>query len=101
MAATYKHHLETGSGWREVILAFVDNDTALVEYDARSMGNTPLRYRLHCHHDKFSDVYGVLRLRSLERYESLNSDAIMSVFFFNDTAATEIYTLSLHDALPI
>src|SRR5438876_11073186 len=22
-------------------------------------------------------------------------------FFFNDTAATEIYTLSLHDALPI
>src|SRR5437764_6187125 len=25
----------------------------------------------------------------------------MSVFFFNDTATTEIYTLSLHDALPI
>ena len=25
----------------------------------------------------------------------------MCVFFFNDTAATEIYTLSLHDALPI
>src|SRR5688572_32570279 len=25
----------------------------------------------------------------------------MSSFFFNDTAATEIYTLSLHDALPI
>src|SRR5258708_14584948 len=24
-----------------------------------------------------------------------------SVFFFNDTATTEIYTLSLHDALPI
>src|SRR5438477_8264192 len=23
------------------------------------------------------------------------------LFFFNDTAATEIYTLSLHDALPI
>jgi len=22
-------------------------------------------------------------------------------FFFNDTATTEIYTLSLHDALPI
>src|SRR2546421_1844931 len=35
------------------------------------------------------------------------SSAIMSVlssfffFFFNDTATTEIYTLSLHDALPI
>src|SRR2546422_6177014 len=26
---------------------------------------------------------------------------ISHVFFFNDTATTEIYTLSLHDALPI
>ena len=24
-----------------------------------------------------------------------------TIFFFNDTATTEIYTLSLHDALPI
>src|SRR3712207_7951304 len=30
------------------------------------------------------------------------SDAlVIIVFFFNDTATTEIYTLSLHDALPI
>src|SRR5256885_16652005 len=27
--------------------------------------------------------------------------ALSSLFFFNDTATTEIYTLSLHDALPI
>src|SRR3712207_7531214 len=27
--------------------------------------------------------------------------AVVNVFFFNDTATTEIYTLSLHDALPI
>src|SRR5256885_15766375 len=27
--------------------------------------------------------------------------AAEQVFFFNDTATTEIYTLSLHDALPI
>src|SRR5437016_8679276 len=26
---------------------------------------------------------------------------LIVVFFFNDTATTEIYTLSLHDALPI
>src|SRR3712207_9074499 len=26
---------------------------------------------------------------------------ILIIFFFNDTATTEIYTLSLHDALPI
>src|SRR3712207_7331883 len=29
------------------------------------------------------------------------SDVLCFVFFFNDTATTEIYTLSLHDALPI
>src|SRR3712207_9339537 len=29
------------------------------------------------------------------------SDTIFWLFFFNDTATTEIYTLSLHDALPI
>src|SRR5258707_5860841 len=28
-------------------------------------------------------------------------EASVLVFFFNDTATTEIYTLSLHDALPI
>src|SRR5699024_12877582 len=27
--------------------------------------------------------------------------ALSPLFFFNDTATTEIYTLSLHDALPI
>src|SRR5215469_18959751 len=30
-----------------------------------------------------------------------SSSAIFFFFFFNDTATTEIYTLSLHDALPI
>src|SRR2546422_5199225 len=29
------------------------------------------------------------------------TSAIIFLFFFNDTATTEIYTLSLHDALPI
>src|ERR1039457_1363676 len=28
-------------------------------------------------------------------------EALFFFFFFNDTATTEIYTLSLHDALPI
>src|SRR3712207_9426069 len=33
----------------------------------------------------------------------LSRDGVIRVtfFFFNDTATTEIYTLSLHDALPI
>src|SRR6478736_8301789 len=36
--------------------------------------------------------------------DAIASDIILLViflFFFNDTATTEIYTLSLHDALPI
>src|SRR5258708_9761839 len=41
------------------------------------------------------------------RFINLSYNAIMistmtiTFFFFNDTATTEIYTLSLHDALPI
>src|SRR5256885_11573356 len=31
----------------------------------------------------------------------LKADREFFIFFFNDTATTEIYTLSLHDALPI
>src|SRR2546427_8081454 len=32
---------------------------------------------------------------------TLSSGSSARLFFFNDTATTEIYTLSLHDALPI
>src|SRR2546425_7169389 len=31
----------------------------------------------------------------------MRSPTLFFFFFFNDTATTEIYTLSLHDALPI
>src|SRR2546430_15319503 len=34
-------------------------------------------------------------------YLSLSPSRTYFFFFFNDTATTEIYTLSLHDALPI
>src|SRR3989338_6816772 len=42
-------------------------------------------------------------LRSEEHTSELQSQfhLIFRLFFFNDTATTEIYTLSLHDALPI
>src|SRR5215218_10734419 len=34
-------------------------------------------------------------------FSSNHSTLLFYFFFFNDTATTEIYTLSLHDALPI
>src|SRR5256885_1167321 len=39
--------------------------------------------------------YAVFCLKKKKHYSNF------SFFFFNDTATTEIYTLSLHDALPI
>src|SRR2546429_9785226 len=33
--------------------------------------------------------------------DAVSAHKLRSFFFFNDTATTEIYTLSLHDALPI
>src|SRR3954449_9312783 len=39
--------------------------------------------------------------RKSTRLNSVPLSSPMPSFFFNDTATTEIYTLSLHDALPI
>src|SRR2546430_11632184 len=38
---------------------------------------------------------------SARLFTSLRAPGLVNFFFFNDTATTEIYTLSLHDALPI
>src|SRR5947207_9170385 len=35
------------------------------------------------------------------RYDQPEFSMLFMFFFYNDTATTEIYTLSLHDALPI
>src|SRR3712207_5703071 len=57
-----------------------------------------------------SDAGGVPRLREKRRLtkdrkstrlNSSHANISYAVLFFNDTATTEIYTLSLHDALPI
>src|SRR6185312_5259486 len=39
--------------------------------------------------------------RSWEQHKYVSLVQQIVFFFFNDTATTEIYTLSLHDALPI
>src|SRR6267378_8334461 len=46
---------------------------------------------------------GLKKLKFLLTRSPKNGDRAIThnCFFFNDTATTEIYTLSLHDALPI
>ena len=47
-------------------------------------------------------MHGLVAVVSMLLFVSLEVSLVLfSFFFFNDTATTEIYTLSLHDALPI
>src|SRR5258708_7966615 len=57
--------------------------------------------RLNSSHQIIS--YAVFCLKKKNHNTHMNHMTAMAVlvFFFNDTATTEIYTLSLHDALPI
>src|SRR3990167_7529412 len=62
--------------------------------------------KLHLHNETAQPLFSVrdlTRLRSEEHTSELQSQSnlVFPLFFFNDTAPTEIYTLSLHDALPI
>src|SRR5260364_335079 len=47
------------------------------------------------------EVADILAAAQTERESYLALAYFLFFFFFNDTATTEIYTLSLHDALPI
>src|SRR5258708_1183660 len=53
--------------------------------------------RLNSSHQIIS--YAVFSLKKKKKHRIIR--LFLSFFFFNDTATTEIYTLSLHDALPI
>src|SRR5271165_5893911 len=44
---------------------------------------------------------GFARSGLVQRHPPGECEGLSCNFFFNDTATTEIYTLSLHDALPI
>src|SRR5947199_8177237 len=47
----------------------------------------------------FSSLHSSIHINI--RVTTLTTILLLFFFFFNDTATTEIYTLSLHDALPI
>src|SRR5256885_139258 len=53
-----------------------------------------ISYAVFCLKKKKKNIDDIIYCTSLP-------SLIFSFFFFNDTATTEIYTLSLHDALPI
>src|SRR2546429_189432 len=57
--------------------------------------------RLNSSHGYISYAVFCLKKKKRQRPACALSLLIFSFFFFNDTATTEIYTLSLHDALPI
>src|SRR6516225_9249198 len=55
---------------------------------------------------EFADVIARIRLGlffcvAVDEVRHRHDVLFLCIFFFNDTATTEIYTLSLHDALPI
>src|SRR3712207_2036373 len=94
--------------------------TTWTRWRAPSSGSAPATSRRSCWPARWPSTRPrrtTLRPRSEEHTSELQSrqylvcrllldtqtkgDWLERVFFFNDTATTEIYTLSLHDALPI
>src|ERR1022692_1101707 len=65
----------------------VDDPTALVQYTVRRLA--------------YVAAQSVVKNNTMARSTMTAAAARVLFFFFNDTATTEIYTLSLHDALPI
>src|SRR5258707_12619546 len=51
--------------------------------------------------NSFTYAIGDLIIHTSSHRRAINLFLLFLFFFFNDTATTEIYTLSLHDALPI
>src|SRR3990167_7054720 len=52
-------------------------------------------------HAAYHSIDGLARSEEHTSELQSQSNLVFPLFFFNDTATTEIYTLSLHDALPI
>src|ERR1022692_1466551 len=70
-----------------------NNNNALTA-TTHSVHSTPIRHELHTPSHRTCPVLWL-------EPAHLPLSPLFFFFFFNDTATTEIYTLSLHDALPI
>src|SRR3989442_14796598 len=91
-AAVGQCHGLHGAGGADALSA--EGQVGGCQGDSRSDARARKGHRLRAAHRIVSNVY-----RGGPRTGRRRSEA--DVFFFNDTATTEIYALSLHDALPI
>src|ERR1043165_9397450 len=82
---------------RSTLFPYTTLFRSLVVDAGRHIAEVRRRHVLPAHRLEIEDE------RSEEHTSELQSRGLISYafFFFNDTATTEIYTLSLHDALPI
>src|SRR5437667_99719 len=72
----------------------------LLEKKKKKKNKTDMKQKkTNSHVHNLTDSSSVLSSLCASLFYSLSMH--LSFFFFNDTATTEIYTLSLHDALPI
>src|SRR3989442_398578 len=82
------------------ILWSYNNNVKDYPYDPAKAKQDRKSTRLNSSHVRIS--YAVFCLQKKhKKLASSRSSSNPIIFFFNDTATTEIYTLSLHDALPI
>src|SRR5215510_4102066 len=78
----------------------------LLEKKKKSGERTEVRHLRQAHRDRTGaprrPLAGIFsELQGFRAGHSARAPPPAVFFFFNDTATTEIYTLSLHDALPI
>src|SRR5215204_4703148 len=85
--------------WDEIVIS--DGTSTSDRKSTRlNSSHTVISYAVFCLKKKNKHRYKFVLIGLYSVYSSLFRHD-RSLFFFNDTATTEIYTLSLHDALPI
>src|SRR5688572_21191347 len=88
MTRSEEHTSELQSQSNLVCRLLLEKKKKIVGHDKQHVGSTIVRYE-------------ALWPPCMRALESLLAHTSYFLFFFNDTAPPEIYTLSLHDALPI
>src|SRR5688572_16918585 len=70
-------------------------DVRMINHEELLAGDVSLEYVSRLMHRRYTEGPTLRKVLQTLWYQ------VNNVFFINDTATTEIYTLSLHDALPI